>query len=493
MNTGIGLDSYAKNGDDGYGDSSMGDLNNLHKALSADHITGRETDGLSTAGSGAPLKVESLEKSLKVLTYKESDIVTWRMIPKKAAFNTVEEYNRLKDYGIERGGFNLEGELPQEEDSTYERASQLVKFLGTTRSVTHPMSLVNTNIGGAVQSEIKNGTMWILRKVNRGLFYGDSDLIPVEFNGVFQQHADDFSDVASYHADETVVDLRGKRLSEDVIEEAVRVIVDNFGSVDTLFAPPVVLSNFTKYFYQGGDGGTVLRNNQAANNGGTTVGRKVTHFQSQFGDVKLEFDKFLNRRANKLTTSIASTDSLSAPSAVAVLAVGADADGLWAAGDAGDYFYAVVAENRKGESIIKDSAAVTIVTGGAVDITITDGGGSVAATAYTIYRSNEGAASAAAATFFPLFRVSKAQVTAGYDGGAAGKVRDRNRYLPDTDTAFVLENSEDMWCFKQLAPLMKMDLAILAPAYRFMILLYGTPFLYMPRKMVRFINIGIEA
>ena len=37
---------------------------------------------------------------------------------------------------------------------------------------------------------------------------------------------------------------------------------------------------------------------------------------------------------------------------------------------------------------------------------------------------------------------------------------------------------------------MKMDLAILSPAYRFMVLLYGTPFLYAPKKMVRLINIG---
>ena len=43
--------------------------------------------------------------------------------------------------------------------------------------------------------------------------------------------------------------------------------------------------------------------------------------------------------------------------------------------------------------------------------------------------------------------------------------------------------------FKQLAPIMKMDLATLAPAYRWMILLYGVPVLYAPRKWMRFTNI----
>lgn len=492
---GIGLESYAQNGGEGFADSNMGDVQNLNKALSAGNITGRETDGLQVAGSGAPLKVESLEKSLKILTYKESDIVCWRTIPKMAAYNTVEEYNRLVDYGQERGGFNLEGELPTTEDTTYERASQLVKFLGTTREVTHPMSLVKTNIGAAVQSEIKSGTMWILRKVNRALFYGNSDLIPVEFNGLFQQHATQFNTVGDYTADETVIDLRGLRLSEEVIEEAVRVIVDNFGSADCLFAPPVVLSNFTKFFYNGGTNGTVLRNNQAASNGGTTVGRKVSHFQSQFGEIELKFDKFLNKAATKtLASGATSPNAANAPVAdAAPIAVAVDADALWGAGDAGDYFYAVSAVNRFGESALTDmGVAATIVAGGAVDLDFSDGGGANGATSYTIYRSNEGAASAAAATFFPVFSVSVAELAAGYDGAAATVVRDRNRYLPNTDTAFVLENSEDIWSFKQLAPLMKMDLAILAPAYRFMILLYGTPFLYQPRKMVRFINIGVN-
>lgn len=493
---GIGLDSYAQSGQDGFADSNMGDVQNLNKALSAGNITGRDTDGLQVAGSGAPLKVESLEKSLKILTYKESDIVAWRTIPKLAAYNTVEEYNRLVDYGQERGGFNLEGELPTTEDTTYERASQLVKFLGTTREVTHPMSLVKTNIGAAVQSEIKSGTMWILRKVDRALFYGNSNLVPVEFNGIFQQHSAGFATVGDYTADETVIDLRGLRLSEEVIEESVRVIIDNFGSADCLFAPPVVLSNFTKFFYNGGDANsTVLRNNQAATSGGTTVGRKISKFQSQFGEIDLKFDKFLNKAATKtLATGATSPNAATAPTAgAAPAAVGVDADALWGAGDAGDYFYAVSAVNRFGESAVTDmGAAATIVAGGAVDIDFSDGGGANPATSYTIYRSNEGAASAAAATFFPVFSITVAELAAGYDGAVATLVRDRNRYLPNTDTAFVLENSEDIWSFKQLAPLMKMDLAILAPAYRFMILLYGTPFLYQPRKMVRFINIGVN-
>jgi hypothetical protein len=48
----------------------------------------------------------------------------------------------------------------------------------------------------------------------------------------------------------------------------------------------------------------------------------------------------------------------------------------------------------------------------------------------------------------------------------------------------------EVLAFKQLAPLMKMDLAVIGPAIRWMILLYGTLVMYAPRKWVRIINVG---
>ena len=41
----------------------------------------------------------------------------------------------------------------------------------------------------------------------------------------------------------------------------------------------------------------------------------------------------------------------------------------------------------------------------------------------------------------------------------------------------------------QLAPIMKMNLATLGPCIRWMILLYGTPVLYAPRKWMKWKNI----
>lgn len=486
---GINLSDYNAAGQaGGFAGGNMEDINNLTKALDAGQITGRETTDLTTA-SGAPLKVESLEKTLKHLTFNENDIVLWKNVPKKAAFNTVEEYNQLTSYGQDRGGFNNEGELPVEEDSQYIRRAQLVKYLGVTKSVSHQMQLVNTMVGNIIERETKNGTMWILRKLNKSLYFGDSALVPQEFNGFIAQHqrSDAWTSLNDYYGSTSIVDARGASLTEAMIETGANNIVENFGVASQLYAPPSVISNFVKNFY----GNKFIQPNSPALTNGV-MGQVVNTFASQFGNIGLNWDIFFKKLPTKLNTAIAtSTNAPAAPTISAVAAVGSDASSKWIAADAGTYFYAVTGINRFGESTLAITAAGTaVVTGGALDLTFAGTSSTYPATAFRIYRSNKGAASAAVATFYPLFDISLAELTAGFDGGAAGVARDRNRLLPNCDQAFLLQMNNEVIEFAQLAPLMKMDLAIISPAYRFMLLMYGTPFLYAIRKMVRIINIG---
>jgi hypothetical protein len=470
---------------------SAAELNELSKALEAGSTTGRETTDLTTA-SGAPLKVESLEKNLKVLTFSESDIKMWKRIPKSPAFNTVEEYLQLDSYGADRGGFNNEGELPEEEDSTYIRKAELVKFLGVTKSVTHPMTLVKNYIGNAVQKEVTNGIQWILRKADKGLFRADSNIVSQEWNGLYTQHRVNggYANLDAYQkTNSLVIDMRGKRLSEAAIESGCLEIIRNFGQANLLVGPPSVLSNFVKNFH---DKKLINPSSVQVTNG--VMGQAVNRFASQFGEIELDYDIFAAKSAPKLVNATASSNK--APGAV--VSVGATTPvnvlGQFVAADAGDYIYAVASKNRYGESALTQitGGAITVAAGDSVDLEFTDGGGAYPATGYVIYRSKVDD-TAASANLYPLFEVSTAELTAGYDGGAAGHVFDNNRWLPETEEAMLLQSDSNIYEFKQLAPLMKMPLAQLSPAQRFMVLLYGTPILYQPKKVVRFINVGTEA
>lgn len=466
------------------------DLQDVVKALEAGSLTGQSVLNSQNA-SGAALKVESLDKTLKHITFTENDIKLWKRIPKLPAYNTVEEFNQLVDYGSDTGGFNREGELPQEEDSKYVRRAQLIKYLGVTKSVAHPMTLVTPAHGPVIQREIKNGSMWILRKLNRSLTMADSSMIEEEFNGLYAQHQgnDSFATLQEYMDSEVIVDMRGAALTEAKIEAASEGIIENFGVGTELFMPPKVKSNFVNAFYSKK---LIQPNTQQVSNG--IVGQNVQKFESNYGTIDLTWDIFLNREKSRTLSSLATSNRAPAvPTASAIAPVAATVTNTkWAASDAGAYFYAVAAFNRFGVSALTSmsGSASTVVTNGAIDLTFTAGAGANPTSGYIIYRSQVSAASAAASTYYPLFKVSTTQLAAGYDGGAAGKVRDLNRFMPNTDQAFLIQNDEEVWAFRQLAPLMKMDLAIVSPAFRFMVLLYGTPLLFAPKKVVRFINIG---
>ncbi len=501
MSLGINLADYQYGALDNqvlFDSTSEQGYSELSKALEARSITGRETTNLTTA-SGAPLKVESLEKNLKLITFREQDIRLFRDMPNSPAYNTVEEFAQLADYGADRGGFTNEGELPEEEDSTYIRRSELVKFLGVTKSVTHQMQLVNTIVGPIVQREIKNGTLWILRKVDRAMTSGDASLISQEFNGLYTQHRnnDKFASYAAYMDSEVVIDLRGRSLTQLDVENAAQVIMDNYGVATRLYAPPKVLAGFAADFYtkQRVLLGSAANTDFVAGSAPKTVSTTV-------GEISMIHDIFMRKEKGRLTTDAAT--SLKAPgiptagTGVSGGASGAVTDtstkfglaSFTSANGAGDYRYAVAAINRYGESqLVSLGAAVTVGTTQSVDLSFVDGGGANPANGYIIYRAVKNDA-ATTPMYFPIFTVTVAQLAAGYDGGSAAIVRDRNRFLANTEQAFTAQFDEEVLMWKQLAPLMKMDLARVSPAYRFMILLYGTPQMYAPMKFVRFINIG---
>jgi hypothetical protein len=504
-NLSVNLASYQSGS--GFDDNAMAQANlsseqlaELSKALEAGSIQGGDLTG--NQSSGGALKTESLESSLKLITFRESDIRFWKRFPKTAAYNTVEEYNQHTSYGTERGGFNNEGELPEEEDSQYVRKAEHVKYLGVTKSVTHPMQLVNTNVGDIVQKETTNGIMWILRKADRALFYGDEKLVTQEWNGIYAQHLnnDQFANLEEYFASNLVVDLRGAALTEANVETGAQTLLTKFAQPNLMCAPPIVFSEFAKGFYARQR--IAMGGKDNANVSGAISGQHISKFQSMYGLIDFEYDIFAAKPVGKLPGGPATSPK--APAAITPAgspAVVATSDGLSRFTDGiGDYFYAVAAVNRYGESAMTQmGTTVTIANADdVVDLTFTATAGAFTPIAYIVYRSEKNpAASYANTVLYPIMTipatgsdVKRGSLANGVDGGAAGKVRDRNRWLPATEEAILLQGDTDVIEFKQLAPLMKMPLAKLSPADRFMVLLYGTPIIYAPSKMVRYVNIG---
>lgn len=470
-------------------------LQELLKAMQAGAITGRDTADQSLTME--PLKAESLETTLKLLEARQKDIRLLNLMPKLTAYNTVEEFLQLSSYGTERGGFYNEGELSDVEDSTYIRRSELIKYLQVTGEVTMQAQMVRSYVD-AMRKEVENKVMWLNKRANRYMTAGNSNHVPQEWNGIYAQHESVgagqgflYANLEQYFTSTVVIDKRGKSVTQADIEEAAVRIDANFGNVSDFFGPTTVISAISKDYFQ--DQRIMLN---ASNSGAYSgqIGTVAKSIATTLGDVALQSDKFMKHEhpdGRLLTDGATSAKAPNAPVTGGAPTVNVDASAKYVAGEAGTCYFAVAAINRYGESAmtLMDAAAVTLVAGRSVDLTFTSGGGAVAATAYRVYRTEITAAGAATGLkFWPLFTVSAADVAAGYDGGAAGVVRDRGRFLPNTEQAFMCEMVDDVLSFKQLAPISKLDLAVISMSKRFISFMFACPQIYSPKKIVRFVN-----
>tara|TARA_R100001244_G_scaffold53662_1_gene46566 strand:- start:7638 stop:9095 length:1458 start_codon:yes stop_codon:yes gene_type:complete len=478
----IGLNAFqgSNNGLSGFGVGSESDIAELSKALEAGYQVSSQT-------GGSALRVESLEASLKVLTYSASHIKFWKKVPKSPAYSTVEEYNQLSDYGGQNSPFLQEGELPASSDSSYVRRTQLVKFLGTTREVTHQASLVHPAHGDLIALENQNGILWLLEQVERNLFEGDSSL-------AFDGEAEQWDGLDALVDSTMIIDLEGNSLQEADLEEAANEVIENYGFPTDVFLGTRSMSDLVKTLYP-----RERIQLPAPVNG--QIGSAVQTIATQAGVLEFNPDVFIRQGP----TPPAAATSASAPAAVASI-IGnstATATGDHAKGapvGAICHSYIVTACNRFGESApmtnvaVSDLGAAQVLAGNCQRLTITNAGtiGSYPPEFFKIYRSAAMAGSSstvsvpAAALHSLILKVPASSQTAS----GVTTVDDVNLTLPFTSSAYVGELTPSVMTFRQLMPLMKMDLAVLSPAYRWMVLLYGTPILFAPKKWIRLINVG---
>lgn len=482
---------------DDYSSVLGGASDELVKAIVAGSQTGRDFNNVQN--TGASLKTESLDAMVRVLTNTEKHIVFWKALNKQSIYNTVHEYNQQLDYGNDSGGFNLEGETPQFSDPTYRRKSALIKYLGFAGEVTHPAMLVRNADGVNNWSrEIQNKTQLLMRFINKSLATANSKNVPTEFDGLFQQHfeAEEVgnSNLDTYFNSTQVIDARGVILTDDLIQNATNAAVnDNFGFVDKIIGAPTIFNNYVKQF----DGLKRFNVGYPGAISGAVTGQSVSKIDTQFGPVDIMNDIFFDRKiAKNYNASATSSKAPAAPVAdgTTPVAVTTSVATSKFSGFTGTYFYGVTARNRYGESamtLLSTSAATVANATDAVDLKFAAGSGTYAATSYVIYKTKKNqAAYTDPKAFWPVFEITTSELTAGYDGAGAGVVRDRNLWIPAAQSALVTVIDPEYFEYLQLAPIMKMDLAITSPSKRFMVLNYGTPALYMPTKVIRIVNIG---
>lgn len=450
-----------------FGQSTVDELTELNKALG----TGEQGEAYGDFNDMSALRPQSLEGTLKIVTASLEQAKLWRRIGHKQAFNTVEEFNVLDSYGGGSSPFFVEGGLPNEEDSHYLRQSQYVKFLGTTRVITHPATIVRNTIGDIVARESTNGTTWLIQQLEKALYFGDSSLDPLAFDGVMTQ-VKNFVAGKDY-ANQHVIDMKGQPLDENTLEDIATIIADNFGRGQLeLHMTNQVNKDLSKIIM-----GTSGRQRVMNTGGEMVLGAPIRGYSANTGNIEFVNNVFLKPQA-----TVPQTSAKGAPAIPTFPATPVTSTGNTGTIPAGTYYYFASAKNSAGESAVVALGSKAVGANEVVSITINRVISDPVARSYKIYRGIT--ADATLAKF--AFEVKDA------GAGATQVFTDDGSAIPGTHSALLMDNdSENVLTFKQLAPLMKLPLARISASERFMILLYGMVQVYNPRRIVVLKNIGV--
>lgn len=449
---------------------SMAELEALQKTMAAAY----GTDSATFTG-GSALRFESLEATLTSTTYSEQNCKFWRLVPKDKAYSTVEEYTRLTDHGADIGGFMPEGIAPEENDATLSRQAAFVKYIGTTRSVTHQMTFVKS-LADAMEIQNNSGAAWIIRQINRACYWGNSKL------GVAGAESVEFDGLSKQIDSGNVINAANTLVTKDHIKNAVQLVIDNYGNPNTCLTGFDTWNQFSESYL--GAGQRVITPTPT---NGVKAGVLLESLVTQGGEIKFEPDIFL--KTSPAAPSAGVGDATKIPAAPASIAESALAgtDGAFTSTGAGVYKYKATACNRFGESAPCAISTGATFTGADlakhVPLTITHAASGVMADYFKVYRTEPGGS----ITYY-IASVPAADAVAGN----TTTWNDVNSRIPKTTSLFIGEMNPAVLQFKLLTPLLKMDLAILAPAYRWMLLMYGVLILKAPKKWTEIKNIKLS-
>ncbi len=456
------------------GSISTSDLASLQKALSV----GYEHGVTDQVGFGAT-RLQSIEKTLNWAVEDEKQSKFWLALRKSKAESTVEEYTKFNAIGD--ASFYVEGGIPEEYNEDISREFEMVKYVGAVGQVPLPAVYVKSQTNNEALVMKAKATA-IIRACNLKSIFGNSNNVSIEWNGYVEQFLRKVKNPT-----QNTFDLRGKVLSPDNLADAASVIADNWGDTDNLkcWISNGAFKNYAKeliknktFFVNGKQVNEIVavpKTLEIGDNGAGTI-ETDKHFKFR-GQTNIND---LWPRLNSNYSAFAAT-SLKAPATLsvgtAVCTVTTDATSKL---DEGTYDYCFIPVNAYGVGAGFEVASVVVAANKNVTFTLSD----------------NGSASGYAASCFEVYRKLSSQTNltdyrymATYASGAA-KV-DNGADIPGTEIGIFIDwNPDQVIDFKQLLPMVRMDLATVSDSKRWLQKYYGTPLLYNANKMVLIKNIG---
>jgi len=437
-------------------------LGSYDPALLAKALTVNYGTDVATLTGGAALRVQSLDRMLYDTIWADPHIKAFKLLKTTPTESTVDEWVTRAAYGSPWGAVAGEADNPPSTVAELQRMVGFVKYYRTYREVSHPATITR-NIVAAIAEEEQAASLYLAGCIERDIFFGDSSVIPEQFDGLLPL-------ILANGNERAIIDRQGQPLNErEIILTLAAEIGAKAGVPTHMFVDPYSQSDLDRTMMDSER--FVLPQRSADNQYSVDFG--IGAIRTSFGTLNIVNDIFLapergwftdTEPLDRAPTSSRGGDSNN-PAPAAPTKVEAAADGTKGLMPAGDYYYKVSSVNKNGESAAKAAEAVVQPSAGEkVTLTITSDDSSI--TGFRIYRSAVDAANDADCRFL----CQCARGTSGTDTFV-----DDGSWVPGTTCAFVWDThpGDPAVDFRQLLPMMKLELAIVKPAIPWLQMLYG--------------------
>lgn len=434
------------------------DLVSLNEALRKSNVSvGYQTGAVpATDGHLSALVPQSIEGMLSVATHTMDEIKLWKNIPKVSVNNTLHEYVRVDEHGLDLDPFIAEGGGGSDfatGQGSYSRESVKIKYMAERRQISDVASMIGM-IGdnrNALAEETERGTLSLMRKVEQQLWHGNESLNSNGFDGIIKQIKDNGNSL----------DLKGAVPSPLLLQEVLGEVYasPNYGRPDTIYVEPRIHSELIRQSVENGRHDMFVRNPAQ----GITFGQQDIYISAPYGKVKVESAPFLHTASNFPSANIGSFAGTFANPVVTTPAKGTDT-----AVSAGDYRIEVVAIDAKGA---KRSTLDTANTVGADEkIVVTFDGNDAGVLYYRVYISKKNGAQS---TLKKIKEVAGDQASVTITGDDAY----------NSSPIVFAQHTPDALQFVRLMDLIRRPLAETSTVKPFLLMLFGSPLVKLPKKM----------
>ena len=447
------------------------DLVRLNDALrKSEGFVGHQTPAQAdSAGSLSALVPQSIEGMLSVATHTMDEIKLWKNIPKVSVNNTLHEYVRVDEHGLDLDPFIAEGgggDTFSTGKADYSRESVKIKYMAERRQISDVASMVGL-IGdnrNALAEETERGTLSLMRKVESAMWHGDESLNENGFDGIIKQIKDGGNSL----------DLNGSVPSPLLLQEVLGEVYasPNYGRPDTIYVEPRIHAELIRQSVENGRHDMFVRNPAQ----GITFGQQDIFISAPYGKVKVESAPFLHTASLAPAGAIGTAPATDANTyASPTFTVGNQNDGTL---PAGKYYYKVVPVGIAGTLAPVVSAELNVDTQGKkVTIALVS---DASILYYRIYRSeiNKDA--------------STCRLIAKVAGDGTDYV-DAGQHAYNSSNIVFAQHTPDAMQFVRLMDLIRRPLAETSTVKPFLLMMFGSPLIKLPKKMFVLEQAGFNA